>query len=136
MTAWTQEQLTAAAAQGFGSVLGIHFLKLEPDRVEAEIPVTRAILNDDGIVHGGALMAIADTIGGTAARINLSPGWATATSQSATHFLARATGPLLTATCVPEHRGRLLSVWNTRLFCAGRLVATVTQTQIHLAPAA
>lgn len=131
---WTPTQAAAAAIEGFGGGLGLNFTFLDAGRVEAKITITPRHLNDAGVVHGGMLMGIADTLGGVGARLSLRPGWTTATTESSTHFLKAAKGPILVAVCQPIHIGRLLSVWMTEIFEQERKVAVVTQTQIHLEP--
>jgi len=131
---WTAAEAAAAAVAGFGGGLGLALTAVETERIEAEVTIAPAHLNDAGAVHGGMLMSIADTLGGVGARISLGRGWATATTESSTHFLRAARGPILVAVCRPLHVGRLLSVWQTEIFERERKVAVVSQTQIHLEP--
>ena len=90
------------------------------------------------MLHGGALMAFADNLGGTAAVANLPAGGSTATIESKTNFFAAiAVGDVAHAECTPLHRGRTTTVWQTRITRGdGKLAAIVTQTQIDDAEAA
>jgi len=88
-----------------------------------------------GVMHGGAIMAFADTLGAFATAANLS-GAATTTIESKTNFLAAASsGSTITGECVALHRGKTTMVWQTRVTSDdGRLLAVVTQTQAVLRP--
>jgi uncharacterized protein (TIGR00369 family) len=90
------------------------------------------IINPRGILHGGALMALADNLGGAATFINLPQGATTTTIESKTNFFAAVSqGDTVRAECTPLHRGRTTMVWETRMFRGdGKLVAIVTQTQL------
>jgi uncharacterized protein (TIGR00369 family) len=84
-------------------------------------------------VGGGVLMAIADVMGAAGAVANRPPGHSGGTIESKTNFFGAAQGPVLSAVCVPLHRGRTTSVWQTTIRNPdGRVVAIVTQTQIAL----
>lgn len=125
----------AADQPPFAQHLGQRITHAEPDRVEAELPVTAALLNRNGTLHGGALMALADNLGGTGAFMNLAAGQGTVTVESKTNFFrAVPAGGMLHAVSIPLHRGRRTMVWQTTLTRAdGKLAAIVTQTQIVLA---
>ncbi len=90
--------------------------------------------NRFGILHGGAIMALADNLGGTATTANLKPGQSTATIESKTNFFAAVPiGDVAYAECTPLHRGRTTMVWQTRITRGdGRLCAIVPQTQMVL----
>jgi uncharacterized protein (TIGR00369 family) len=114
-------------------LLGIRFVEATLDRVVAELPVRDALTTVGGAVHGGALMALADTVGAAATFLGLPDGATTATLESKTNFLAAGrTGPLRAeATCL--HRGRRTMVWETRVTDAGgRLLSLTIQTQMVL----
>ena len=86
-----------------------------------------------GVIHGGALMALADSVGAVCAFLGLPAGAATATTSSTTHFLRAVREGRVTASARPVHRGRSQVVVRTDLVDAsGRLVATVTQAQAVL----
>jgi uncharacterized protein (TIGR00369 family) len=116
--------------------LGIRFVEVAPERVVAEIDVTDALCTVPGVMHGGAIMALADTLGGVATSLNLPPGAGTTTIESKTNFFAPGrTGETVRAECAPLHRGKRTMVWQTRVTGPdGRLLALVTQTQIVLEP--
>jgi 1,4-dihydroxy-2-naphthoyl-CoA hydrolase len=112
--------------------LGMRFLTAAPERVTAEMLVRDELCNGAGILHGGALMSFADTLGACATTLNLPEGAHTTTVESKTNFLAPApAGTKVIGECLPLHRGRRTMVWQTRINSEdGRLVAVVTQTQL------
>ena len=118
-------------------LLGVRFLEASPDRIRAELKVRGDLCTVGGILHGGAIMAFADTLGGAATTLNLPPGMGTTTLESKTNVFAGApNGATVIAVCEPLHRGRSTMVWQTRLSLeGGKLLALVTQTQMVLAPA-
>ena len=128
------EKLNAFAATLFAGVLGVRFVEAAPERVVAEMTVREELCTTPGIMHGGAIMAFADTLGGSATSLNLPPGAGTTTIESKTNFFAPArTGETIRAECVALHRGRRTMVWQTRVTSPeGKLLAMVTQTQIVL----
>ena len=114
--------------------LGIKITHVSPERVTAELRARDELNNRFGILHGGAIMALADNLGGTATTANLKPGQSTATIESKTNFFAAVPiGDVAYAECTPLHRGRSTMVWQTRITRGdGRLCAIVTQTQMVL----
>jgi 1,4-dihydroxy-2-naphthoyl-CoA hydrolase len=114
--------------------LGITVTSAGPDRVTAELTVREELCTAGEIIHGGAIMAFADTIGALGTVMNLREGQGTTTLESKTNFFSRGpVGTRLTAEATPLHRGRRTQVWETRLTNQdGRLVAKVTQTQMVL----
>ena len=118
----------------FAHFLGIKLVSVTPDRVEAELAVRAEFKNRGGVMHGGALMAFADSLGGTTAHVYLKPGQRTTTIESKTNFFAAVPiGETAYAECTPLHRGRTTMVWQTRITRGdGRLCAVVTQTQLVL----
>lgn len=119
----------------FGEQLGIEFLEAGPEGIKAGLTVRDELCTLPGIMHGGAIMAFADTLGGAATMLNLPKGKSTTTLESKTNFFAPATtGGRLIAECTPLHKGRTTMVWQTRLTmeATGKLVALVTQTQMVL----
>ncbi len=86
------------------------------------------------VMHGGAIMAFADTLGAAGTILNLPPEAGTATIKSKTNFIAPApVGSTVMAETTPVHRGRRTMIWQTRVTTAeGKLVALVTQTQMVL----
>ena len=118
----------------FADFLGIKVTHISPERVIAELKVRDELNNRFGIMHGGAIMALADNIGGTATTANLKPGQTTTTIESKTNFFAAIPiGDTARAECTALHRGRTTMVWQTRVTRGdGRLCALVTQTQLVL----
>ncbi len=118
----------------FARYLGLRILSAVPDRVEAELVARPDLINRNGHLHGGALMALADNIGGTAAFLNIDAGEGTTTIESKTNFF-RSIGPgeRVVAVAIPLHRGRSTQVWQTTVTRAdGQVAAIVTQTQFTL----
>ncbi len=127
----------AADQPPFAQLLGMRITLATPDRVEAEMPVTAALINRNGVLHGGAVMALADNVGGTAAFLNLAIEDGTTTMESKTNFFRSiALGDTARAVSVPLHRGRTTMVWQTSILRDdGKLAAMVIQTQMILKPA-
>jgi len=125
----------AAAQPPFARLIGLRVLRATRDGVEAELPVTEALTNRNGQLHGGAVMALADNMGGTATFLNLRPGEGTVTVESKTNFFRPLNpGEIARAVTEPLHRGRKTQVWQTRILRPdGKLAALVTQTQMVLA---
>ena len=122
----------------FTELLGVRILSAAPERITAEMPVREDLCTVPAVLHGGALMAFADSLGAYATMLNLPEGASTTTIESKTNFFAPApAGTTVTGECAPLHRGRRTMVWQTRITNAqGRLLALVTQTQMVLeAPA-
>ncbi|QDL97726.1 PaaI family thioesterase [Rhodopseudomonas palustris] len=119
----------------FAVLMGLRFKEAEPDRVVATLLVRDDLCTIGASIHGGAVMALADSVGAAATVINL-PGEAkgTTTLESKTNFIGAAkAGSTLIATATPVHRGRRTQVWQTRIETEdGKLVAVVTQTQMVL----
>jgi 1,4-dihydroxy-2-naphthoyl-CoA hydrolase len=122
----------------FATLLGIHFTSAAPERVTAELIVREDLCTQPAILHGGAIMAFADTLGAAATILNLAAGAGTTTIESKTNFLGPAPlGSKIHGETTPVHRGRRTMVWQTRITTGtGRLVALVTQTQLVLEPPA
>jgi uncharacterized protein (TIGR00369 family) len=125
---------TAIAQPTFSKFMSIKILEITPERVKAELAVREDFRNRGGVMHGGALMAYADSLGGTAANANLREGQHTTTIESKTNFFAGIPiGDLAHAECVPLHVGRSTIVLQTRITRTdGKLAAIVTQTQMVL----
>ncbi len=125
-----QEQLTPL----FPGLMGVRLTELSAERVRAEMPVRPDLCTAGGILHGGASMAFADTLGAVGTVVNLAPGKRTTTTDSSTKFIAGArVGSVVTGDSVALHRGRTTMVWQTSIRTAeGKLCALVTQTQLVL----
>ena len=119
----------------FPQLLGVTFGEATPERVTASMVVRDDLCTVPGILHGGAIMAFADTLGAFATALNLANGANTTTIESKTNFFAPGTaGSTIRGECVALHRGKRTMVWQTRVTGDdGRLLALVTQTQIVLA---
>ncbi|HET9859140.1 MAG TPA: PaaI family thioesterase [Nocardioidaceae bacterium] len=127
-------QAVAEAQPPFSSFMGIRLVSYSRDEVVGELYVREDLANRNGVLHGGAIMAFADNLGGTAASLNLPAGAGTTTMESKTNFLrAIPLGHTARAVCVPLHRGRSTSVWQTTVSDGeGRAAAIVIQTQMVL----
>ena len=117
-------------------LLGIRLVEVTPDRVVAQLTARPDLCTTGKILHGGTIMAFADTLGAVGTVVNLAQGHGTATIESKTNFIGGAAeGSMVTGECTPVHKGRTTQVWQTRVTGAdGKLVALVTQTQIVLPP--
>jgi len=126
----------AKSQPAFAQFLGLKITEVTRERITAELAAREELNNRHGIMHGGAIMALADNLGGTGATANLKPGQRTATIESKTNFFASIPiGDVAYAECVPLHRGRTTMVWQTRVTRGdGKLCALVTQTQIVIDP--
>ena len=120
----------------FADYLGIKITHISPERVTGELAVRGELATMPDIIHGGAIMALADNIGAVATVANLPDGAHTTTIESKTNFFAAIpVGDTARAECTPLHRGRTTMVWQTKITRnAGRLCAMVTQTQLVLLP--
>jgi uncharacterized protein (TIGR00369 family) len=118
----------------FAALLGIRFTAATADRIVAEMPVRENLCTRPAVLHGGAIMAFADTLGAAGTILNLPEGAGTTTIESKTNFIAAAPlGMVVTGEATPVHRGRRTMVWQTRITTPeGKLVAVVTQTQLVL----
>ncbi|HEU0150047.1 MAG TPA: PaaI family thioesterase [Bradyrhizobium sp.] len=119
----------------FAELKGVTFTEASPERVVARMLVRPDLCTLNHIIHGGAVMALADSVGAAATVINLpADAKGTTTIESKTNFIGGAEeGTTVVATATPVHRGRRTQVWQTRLETEdGRLVAIVTQTQLIL----
>jgi 1,4-dihydroxy-2-naphthoyl-CoA hydrolase len=118
----------------FAALLGIEFVSAAADRIVARMTVRQDLCTRPAVLHGGALMAFADTLGAVGTIVNLPDGAATTTIESKTNFIAPApVGTQIVGEATPVHRGRRTMIWQTRVSTAeGRLVALVTQTQLIL----
>jgi uncharacterized protein (TIGR00369 family) len=116
----------------FTRFLGVNVLQRSPERSEAELTVREELCNRRGVMHGGAVMALGDTLGGMTAVASLPDGGRTATIESKTNFFAAVPkGDTARAVCMPLHRGRTTIVLETRITRSdGKLAAIVTQTQL------
>jgi uncharacterized protein (TIGR00369 family) len=113
--------------------LGMRFVETGKDRVVAELDIRPELLTTTGAVHGGTLMAFADTAGAAGTVVNLAPGQSTATLESKTNFFAAARSGVIRAESTPLHKGKRTHVWQTRVTDAsGKLLSLTIQTQVVL----
>ncbi len=120
-----------------GELLGMRFVEAAPERVVAELLIRDELRTVGGALHGGTLMALADTVGAAATILNLPPGAGTTTLESKTNFFAAGRAGLVRAEATPLHRGKRTMVWQTRVVDeSGRLLSMTIQTQMVLGPAA
>jgi uncharacterized protein (TIGR00369 family) len=122
------------AAMPFATRLGIELHEATPDRIVGGMPWSPEDCTVGGVLHGGALMALADSVGAVCAYLNLPAGAGTSTVESKTNFLRPVTAGRVYATARPLHVGKTLIVIQTDLRDdKDRLVGQTTQTQIVLA---
>jgi 1,4-dihydroxy-2-naphthoyl-CoA hydrolase len=116
----------------FAQLIGVKLVSERPDCVEAELYVREDLCTTPAILHGGVVMALADTLGAVATLANLPAGTWTTTIESKTNFFAPiSAGDTARAACTPLHRGRTTMVWQTRIVRGDdRLAAVVIQTQL------
>ncbi len=116
-----------------GEWLGIRFVEASRDRVVAELSYRQDLTTVGGSLHGGTLMAFADTVGAAATVLNLPPGAGTTTLESKTNFFAAGRSGTVRAESTPLHRGKRTMVWQTRVTDeSGRLLSLTIQTQMVL----
>ena len=118
----------------FARQFGIRLDSATKDRLVGRLTVGPEHANRNAVMHGGALMALTDALGGTAASMNLREGEATTTLESKTNFLRSVPiGQTVTAQTIPIHRGRKTQIWQTTVLRAdGKPAAITTQTQMTL----
>jgi uncharacterized protein (TIGR00369 family) len=118
---------------GLIAQLGIEFVEVTPDRVIGRLRVSENLMTVGGTIHGGTLMAFADTIGAAGTVANLAEGQRTATLESKTNFIAGCRSGTVQAEAKPIHKGKRTHVWETRITDeAGKLLSVTTQTQMIL----
>jgi 1,4-dihydroxy-2-naphthoyl-CoA hydrolase len=118
---------------GLVAHLGMEFLEVTPDLIVARLKVDERLMTVGGTIHGGTLMAFADTVGAAGTVANLAEGQRTATLESKTNFIAGCRAGTVRAEARPIHKGRRTHVWETRITDeAGKLLSVTTQTQIVL----
>lgn len=114
--------------------MGMVLEEASPDLVVGVLDVAEAHGNRNGVMHGGAIMAFADALGGVAAAVNLTGDDRTTTLESKTNFLRPIPiGARITGRCVPLHRGRKTTIWQTTVLRPdGKPAAITIQTQMTL----
>lgn len=132
--------LAHAIQQRFKGLLpdlfGIELAEVTPDKVRAHMTVRPDLCTTGGVLHGGAIMAFADTLGAVVTFANLPEGGRTTTIESKTNFLRGApAGARVSGESVAIHKGRTTVVCQTTVRTAeGKMVALVTQTQLVIPP--
>ena len=118
----------------FPGLMGVRIVELAPERVVAELVVRPDLCTTGGILHGGACMAFADTLGAVGTILNMPQGKRTTTTDSSTRFTGAArVNTTVIGECVALHRGRTTKVWQTTIKSTqGRLCVVVTQKQLVL----
>ena len=116
-------------------LLGMEFTDATPDKVIARLTVRKDLCTVGDNLHGGAIMAFADTLGAVAAILNMPEGARTTTIESKTNFIRGApVGTRVVGESVPVHKGRTTVVCQTTIRSEeGKLVALITQTQLVIA---
>ena len=105
----------------FAELMGIEIVSAAPEKVVGRLTVRDEICTRPAVLHGGAAMAFADTLGAIATVLNLPEGHWTTTIESKTNFLSAApSGSVVTGECTPVHRGRRTMVWQTRIYACRR----------------
>lgn len=132
--------ITAASIQEqmntlFPGLIGVRLMEVTPERVVASMEVRPDLCTTGKVLHGGAIMAFADTLGAVGTFANLPEDARTTTIESKTNFLRAAPeGTRITGECTAFHRGKTTMVWQTQIKTdTGKLCAVVTQTQMVLA---
>lgn len=128
------DQLQQLLRPLFPGLMGVQLTEATPERVVATLLVRPELCTAGGILHGGAHMAFADTLGAVGTVLNLPPAKRTTTTDSSTKFIGGArVGTTVTGESVALHRGRTTMVWQTSIRNAeGKLCSVVTQTQLVL----
>ena len=125
--------MTEALRGTLGELLGIRCVETSKDRVVAELTIRDELRTVGGALHGGTLMAFADTVGAAATIVNLPAGAGTTTLESKTNFFAAGRAGVVRAESTPLHRGKRTMVWQTRVTDdGGRLLSLTIQTQMVL----
>jgi len=116
----------------FPGLMGIQLMEVTPERVVASMEVRPDLCTTGKVLHGGAIMAFADTLGAVGTIANLQKDTRTTTIESKTNFLRAAPeGTRITGECTAFHRGKTTMVWQTQIKTdTGKLCAVVIQTQL------
>ncbi len=119
----------------FARLVGVELVSAAADEVRGRLEWAPERCTTAGVLHGGALMVLADSVGAVCAFLNIRPGEGTSTIESKTNFFRAVRSGRAEAVCRPQHVGRTTVVVQTDLRDdQGRRVAQVTQTQAVLAP--
>jgi uncharacterized protein (TIGR00369 family) len=131
--AMNPETMNESLRGTLADLLGMRFVETSADRVLAELTIRDDLRTVGGALHGGTLMAFADTVGAAATIVNLPAGASTTTLESKTNFFAAGRAGVVRAESIPLHRGKRTMVWQTRVTDeSGRLLSLTIQTQMVL----
>jgi uncharacterized protein (TIGR00369 family) len=129
----TPDDLNRQFSGTLSGLIGMRIVEAGADRVIAELEIRDNLCTVGGALHGGTLMALADTVGAVATIVNLPAGASTTTIESKTNFFAAGRTGVVRAESTPLHKGKRTMVWQTRVTDAsGRLLAQTIQTQMVL----
>ena len=124
---------TILPEHGMPEHFGIRIVSAEKDKLVGELDVDHRHINNSGNVHGGALLAFADDLGGGVAKLNIPSGYRSTTIESKSNILRACTPGRLTGVAVPIHAGKRTVVVQTSIYRAdGKLAVVTTQTQLVL----
>lgn len=135
MAAWAPRSLADMPPRSnFATLLGIEVVTCTPEEVVCRMVVTEAMSNRNGVLHGGALMTLSDTVAGSAAFISSPAQITNTTIEAKTNFIRPVKlGDTVTARCTPVHVGRATSVLQITMTRGdGKVVGITTQTHLFL----
>jgi len=126
------EQIEASSARLLPGHLGIKVTEATSEQVSGELVVAEHLCTTGGILHGGTIMAFADTLGAIGAFLNLPPDTLTSTVESKTNFLRRVKqGDTINGRSTLVNKGRTLMLWQTNVYRSdNKLAAVISQSQI------
>lgn len=132
--ALTDTEALTLAQPPFAQLMEIHTISVSAEEVCAELLVRRDLTNRNGMLHGGAIMTLADNVAGTATYRHMPRGCYTVTAESKTNFFRPIpVGEKVRAVARPLHLGRRTMVWQVSIYLGnGTMAAQVTQTQMVL----
>ena len=130
------EQMNALSQGTLGDMMGIELTELSPDRVVARMPVERRVHQPFGLLHGGASVALAETVASIGAWLNIDAEreMAVGLEINANHLKAKRDG-VVTATATPLHRGRTTQIWEIRLVDEAESLVCISRCTIAVRPA-
>jgi 1,4-dihydroxy-2-naphthoyl-CoA hydrolase len=136
--AWTVDALNKLIKPMLPGLLGVEIVEAGADKVVGTMRVRADMCTAGNILHGGAYMTLADTLGAVATLVNMPAGARTATIESKTNFIGGAlVDTVVTATTRPFHKGKTTQVWQTEITGTdGKILAVVSQTQMVFQPKA
>ncbi|MGN0099331.1 PaaI family thioesterase [Dietzia sp. CH92] len=124
------DRIRAHSATGFGSIVGIEYTEVTPDRVVVTVPVKPHLHQPHGIVHGGVYCAIVEEVASVAGAVWVGGEGRVVGVNNSTDFLRAVTEGTLTATGTPVHRGRSQQLWRVEITDDGGRTAAVGQVRL------